>query len=480
MKKHPLILAVVALAALATACNKDHKAEQQRPVLAGVLAGCETPGSCGDSTINTNITANLTLRSCKKYKLSGLVYVKNGATLTIEPGTRIEGIKGSPGGTLIVTRGSKIIADGTASCPIVFTSDQTSPQSGDWGGIAILGRAEINQPADTAFIEGLNVTPGPDGYYGGLNNSDNSGILRYVRIEYAGYELGTDNELNGLTLAGVGCGTIVDYVEVFKSKDDAFEFFGGTVNAKHLIAVDALDDMFDFDNGYRGSIQYALGLSDTTRADKSQSNGIECDNDASSSTNSPNTLPVISNLTIIGVPNATKASITNGAPSGTGRYGRGAHFRRNAGFTLVNSIVMGFNLGVSLDGTLTQDKLLVSGVSCFKNNLVHAFTSSKQFATESAAGSFTPSTDNLGYNDVNPNTSIKLVAPFSRTTAKFYMPVQGIPALTSPALTQGTTTSCLTVTCTATPWSWVTESFRGAFGSNTAGTDWAAGWAIFQ
>ena len=173
------------------------------------------------------------------------MYVEDGATLTIEPGTIIKGEKSSKG-SLIVKRGGKIIANGTVDKPIVFTSNQAkgSRAAGDWGGLVLLGKAPVNKTP--AVIEGENLTQ-----FGGTDAADNSGSLKYVRIEFAGIAFETDKEINGLTFGGVGSGTTIDYVQVSHSGDDSYEWFGGTVNAKHLIAFRGLDDDFDTDNRFQ-------------------------------------------------------------------------------------------------------------------------------------------------------------------------------------------------------------------------------------
>ncbi|HEY9256391.1 hypothetical protein, partial [Chitinophaga sp.] len=411
-------------------------------------------GTCGDSTITGVITSNITLKSCKIYKLDGLVYVSNNATVTVEAGTVIKGIKGvagTPGGGLIVTRGSKLNAVGTVTDPIIFTSNEAAPASGDWGGIVLLGKAPTNHP-DSTKVEGIGGVPPANAYFGGPTNNvpgDNSGSLKYVRIEYAGYELSTDNELNGLTLGGVGSGTLLDYIEVYKSKDDAFEFFGGTVNASHLVAIDALDDMFDTDNGYSGTISYAIGVSDPNRADKSQSNGFESDNNATGAALSPYTHPTYNNITIIGQPTSTAASITNGLPSGSGKYGRAAHLRRNAEFVINNSIFLGFNYGISQDSALpaapaanTYTKYL-SGTSILNTNYVHAYILAfdKEY-NNTAFTAITPSgTTNKGYVNADPNASIKLASPFAATRAfSNYVPQTLSPAKLAGAFPTGSTT----------------------------------------
>ncbi|MEC5142869.1 hypothetical protein [Chitinophaga sp. 212800010-3] len=453
MNKKPLAVTLMSAAAigmmLGTSCKKENVANvgDNRTVLAGKPAKT-------DSTISGVINSNLTLDTAKNYLLSGLVYVASNATLTIKPGVWIGGIKsataGIPGGGLVITRGSKIIADGTAARPIVFSSNEAVPKSGDWAGVVLLGKAPTNHPT-AVRIEGIADNPPADATYGGPANNlpgDNSGILRYVKIEYAGFELSTDNELNGLTLGGVGNGTILDYIEVYKSNDDAFEFFGGTVNASHLVAIDPLDDMFDTDNGYSGTISYALGISDLTRADKSQSNGFESDNNADGLTWTPYTHPTYNYITIIGQPTAAAASITNGQPSGTGKYGRAAHLRRNAEFAVNNSIFLGFNYGISLDtqkpatGDNTKTKY-DNGTSTLTGNYVHAYVC--PYSTEvnfTSFACFTPlGTTNKAYTNTLPNADIKLANPFAATrTIANYKPQLTSPARTAGAFPTGNTT----------------------------------------
>ncbi|MDY5826780.1 MAG: hypothetical protein SPK24_01290, partial [Candidatus Limisoma sp.] len=228
------------------------------------------------------------------YLLKGWVYVAEGAELTIEPGTVIKGDKDTKA-ALIVEPGAKLFAEGTATEPIVFTSEMPAGQRrpGDWGGLIICGNARNNQKQQQ--IEG-----GPRTKHGGSNDTDNSGVLRYVRIEFAGYPFERDKEINGLTLGSVGSATTVDFVQVSYSNDDSYEWFGGTVNCKHLVAYKGWDDDFDTDNGFSGHVQYALSVRDSRIADTSQSNGFESDNDANGSTAAPFTSAVFSNITLIG------------------------------------------------------------------------------------------------------------------------------------------------------------------------------------
>jgi hypothetical protein len=427
MKKTTLMLSVAAaLIALGTSCQKE-KQLADRAVTAGTISPCSD--SLGRATLSGVISGTRNLSNDTVYYLSGLVYVTG--TINIEEGTLIRGnagVSGNPGGGLIVTKTGFIDARGTASCPIVFTSyrNYQGAQSGDWSGVVILGEAPTNRPT-TTIVEGITGTPPANATYGGSLPGDNSGYLEYVRIEYAGYELATDNELNGLTLAGVGSGTTINHVEVFKSKDDAFEFFGGTVNPSYLVAVDPLDDMFDFDNGYIGTVEYALGISDLTRADKSQSNGIECDNIANGdSLATPITKPVLRYFTIVGVPDAATANIVY-APA-NGKYGRAAHFRRSAQFDVSSSVFLGFNNGIAIDSAASSPfpygntpYKFISGVSTLNTNLVHAFVRPYLFERNGLFYGISTPAGNFGYTASTPNSSIGLVSPFNRSSiANFY------------------------------------------------------------
>jgi len=300
-----------------------------------------------DSVIEGNINSNTFLSKNKRYLLRGFVNVNAPAVLTIEPGTIIYGEK-TTRGTLIINRGAKIIANGTPTQPIVFTSQQPAGQRspGDWGGIIIAGNASINVPGGTAIIEG-----GTGTIYGGgtnPNDDDNSGILRYVRIEFPGIAYAPDNEINGLTLGGVGRGTTIEYVQVSFCGDDAYEWFGGTVNAKYLISFKNIDDDLDVDLGFRGNVQFGLVIRDPNLADISGSNGFESDNDGTGTYNTPRTLPVFSNLTVIGPMPDTLFTGYN--PN----FRRGAHIRRASLTSIYNSIVMGWPVGLLLDGSAVR------------------------------------------------------------------------------------------------------------------------------
>jgi hypothetical protein len=297
--------------------------------------------------VEGELTASTTWTSTNIYLIKGFYYVRDGATLTIQPGTVIRGDQDTKG-TLLIERGAKLIANGTIGQPIVFTSN-IAPGSrayGDWGGVVLCGKAAINVPGGTAIIEG-----GPTSVYGGGANpddADNSGSLKFVRIEFPGIPFVPDKEINGLTMGAVGSGTTLDYIQISYCGDDSYEWFGGTVNAKHLIAYRGWDDDFDTDFGYRGMIQYAVSLRDKDIADPgSGSNSFESDNDGSGSTNTPVTQPIFSNVSSFG-PKYTVGTAVNS------NFKRAMHLRRNTRTNVYNSVFAGWPLGLFIDGTASQ------------------------------------------------------------------------------------------------------------------------------
>lgn len=447
-----LTIALVATAISFTACKKSKVTE---------------PEVAGEEVITGSITANKTLNANTKYTLKGYVYVKNGATLTIPAGTLIIGDKGSASsdpGTLIITMGSKIDARGTANNPIVFTSSKPAGERapGDWGGVILLGKAKVNTAGGTDYIEGVPVND--DTKFGGTNDDDNSGVMQYVRIEYPGIALSPNNEINGLTFGAVGRGTTIDHIEVSFSGDDAFEWFGGTVNCKYLIAQGSWDDDFDMDKGFSGNLQFLVAQRDPRFADQSGSNGIETDNDPSTTGNPalvPNTRPVISNMTLIGPNNATGQNVL---------FKNGNQWRRACKFVLRNSIVVGFpNSGIYIDGENTALNLL-NGSAEFANNLVHSNTSASTYLAGNGALSFTTATLTTyagTKNNVTLTTAAdaKLTDPFNYTAPNF-LPATGSPALTGVNFTGTDLTNSFFAAVT----------YKGAFGT----TDWTSGWAIWN
>lgn len=441
MKRLILGVAVVALAATACKKNVSDKSFAPRSTFAGPYADTLTLPMIID--VDTELDPSIL------WVLDGKSYVTNGATLIVPEGTRVEAKKKSTNDSasaLIVTRGSKLFAVGNAQNPVVFTSNEATAASGDWGGIVLLGNAPLNRV--DATIEGINLPSVPAGIDinyggGGAGQGDahhSAGELQYVRIEYAGAAIATDNELNGLTCGGVGDGTVLDHIEVAYGNDDAFEFFGGTVNAKYLFALAPDDDAFDFDFGYNGQIQYAISVLDPNETYSANPNGIELDNNATGALDLPRTKAVISNMTVIGWETPISGTLS------------GAHLRRAGSYEIRNSVFMGFPTGVRLESASTQ-----ADSANFSYNIVHAFTTLVNPASISLVN------NNTKYQTSTSNADIQLASPFTLSNPDF-RPLTG-----SPALTLGTNFSGLSGFFN-------TVTYRGAFGSD----NWLAGWAKYD
>lgn len=281
---------------LATGCDSGSETGSESD------SGNET-GNNGDCVENEEISGSIsedTTWSCNKV-LADIVTVDEGVTLTVDPGVTVLGKSGS---ALVVKRGGKLIADGTADAPIVFTSSQPegSRARGDWGGIVLLGEATNNLPNSEGQPEGLEGSY----VYGGSDDSSSCGTLRYARVEFAGYELTTDNELNGITFYSCGTGTTVEYVQVHMGADDGLEMFGGTFDAHHIVVTGALDDSLDMDQGYRGNLQHIFVQQDPTIGNYA----FEISNQGADLNATPRTYPRIANATLIGAggDNSTKSA----------------------------------------------------------------------------------------------------------------------------------------------------------------------------
>lgn len=314
------------------ACSSDNPGTGTGP------APCS--GSACAAVISSDITTDRTLHADTVYTLSGFIHVANGATLTIEPGTKIVGDYEVPGSSLFVLRGAKIRAVGTAEKPIVFTSERPVGQRapGDWGGLIIVGNGIVNRGSPT-ILEGSGTgAANPEvNYAGGTNNADDSGILQYVRVEFAGYATAADAELNSFTFAAVGNGTTVDHLQTMAGLDDSFEFFGGAVDGKYLLSYESGDDHFDMSEGYQGRLQYLVAFQ-SQRLDprpaagsySSDPQGIENDgcagqNCLAGQNSQPYTIPVVANYTLVG----TGPGVVDGTSGGIGavlRRGTGGHY----------------------------------------------------------------------------------------------------------------------------------------------------------
>ncbi len=307
-------------------------------------------GIGGTKVVRGVILEDTTWKANTVYRLDGLVYVNSGVRLMIEAGTRILGEQGS---ALIVTREASIYARGSKEQPIVFTSAQPvgARQRGDWGGLVLLGNAPLNR--GSAHIEGIPPEE-PFGNFGGTDPRSNCGMLEYVRIEFAGFEIGANNELNGLTLGGCGTDTIIRYVQSHKGKDDGIEVFGGTVDLHHIVVTGAADDSFDWDMGWRGRVQFLVVQQHPDKAD----NGFEGDNWKSEPNGKPRSAPTFYNVTMIGSPRE-------------GGDERGMLLRRGSGGIFRNFIIMGFPYEVvNLVGVDTAS-LLKSGELDFRSMMFY-------------------------------------------------------------------------------------------------------------
>ena len=443
-------------------------------VAATMFAGAVT----AQDTLSGDITANRLLTSNRCYYLRGCVTVKSGVTLAIQPGTKIFGLAPlSPSqlntaGALIIERGAKINAVGTSSAPIVFTSSKPagSRARGDWAGIIIAGNAPVNVSGGTYQVEGACIPV----LAGGTNPNDNSGTMKFVQIHYAGIAFSPDNEINSLTLAGVGNGTVIENIQVTNANDDAFEFFGGTVNAKNLIAFDTRDDDFDTDLGYNGKIQFGLSLrKDTSSHDISGSNGIESDNNNVSPNylGTPKTRAIFSNFTFIG-PKYCNPSVTLSA-----EYDNGALIRRNSAHSLYNSIETSWpdnGLFVKDAPTVTNTALTTGDMLNYSYNSL--YDNGANFTGSTWTGGCTASI--LGWANVGATVPPTGCEEFGNETPA------GVPAFTNDASIKGNYCStnpnfAQTIALGTASFSgsdlstgFTAVSYRGAFGT----TDWTAGW----
>jgi PKD repeat protein len=434
-------------------------------------------GQTPQKTISGNITSNYTFHNDTIYVLDGFVYVKNNATLTIEPGTIVKGIKATRS-TLIVTMGSKIIADGTKARPIVFTSNEAAGNraAGDWGGLVILGKGLLNRPADCSTCPGAGVaasTPGVqaaiegdidnasgDGLYGGTDNNDNSGILRYVRVEFAGVVITTGNEINSITFGGVGRGTIVEYVQVTQANDDAFEWFGGSANAKYLIAQGSVDDDFDTDFGFTGKVQFAISQRDSFNFDTGSgptTNGFESDNDGGSTFASPRTEAIFSNVTMVG-------PFAKGKLADAGSFQNGARLRRNTLLSIFNSVFIGQRTGILVDGAGSTNAYL-NDTLLLKNNYIAGSALVNITTNQAPSLSSVVSKFMSQGNDTAASQAGVLTNPFDYQNPDF-KPASGSPVLSGASFAGAKISDAF-----FTP-----VNFKGAIGAD----DWTICWTEFD
>lgn len=443
-------------------------------------------------TVSGILEGNITWTKDKVYVLNGFVRVgedksvdgsqitKTG-TLTIEPGTVIVGDRASKA-TLIVHRGSKIIANGTADAPIVFTSDRAvgERETGDWGGLVICGKGINNLPGGTAELEG-----GYGAYHGGKDATDNSGSLKYVRVEYAGIPINPNQEVNSFTFGSVGSGTTMEYLQASYGGDDSYEWFGGTVNGKYLVAYRGIDDDFDIDNGYSGNLQFGIGLRGAAIADQSGSNGFEVDNDAAGSSNTPFTSPTISNFSIIGAKQDAGTTISI-------QFQNGAHLRRNSKIKLYNTFFTSYPNGIYLDGSasttlgnaakgdLILNRVVVSGVDKWgTNNFGQGAASNPQGFAIRDVNTASPAVALALINSQKPSewfaaqTGNKVLTDWNNTGISATLFGAGRPTFT---LTSGKTNGLEKGGAAPTGAYFAAVDYIGAFKD----TDWTAKWTNFS
>lgn len=427
-----------------------------------------------DVVVTSAITTNTTWTRSNVYILDTKIFVEAGALLTIEPGTVIKGrAKANPADAtaLVIARGARINANGTAAAPIIFTAESdnlntttpnlTESDRGLWGGVVILGRARINTVSGQGNIEGI-ATNDARGIYGGTDDDDNSGVFRYVQIKHSSAIVAANVELNALSLGAVGRGTVIEYVDAYAANDDGFEFFGGTVNTKYLISSFNDDDNFDWDEGFRGKGQFWFAIGATDKGNQA----MEMDGGTTPEDGQPYAIPEIYNATLIG----------SGATSGNA-LSQGLIFRDNSGGKLYNSIIhdyRGYAARIETESAQSQDsaKRLAAGDLAITNNIFGTFGAgttdallfiSPNATTGGAAPAANYTADHIKAGN-RINTDPRLTG-ISRTRNKGLDPR---PAVGSPALTGAKTPP--------SDGFFTQTDYLGAFKA----ANWAKGWSAIS
>ena len=492
LTKINLVAAMMVMLALVTSCSKDDDSPVNPIVPGDAIAWNGT--AIGDGSNAFEVKGKYVIKK-GVYSLKGWVYVTSGSELYIEPGTIIKGDKATKA-SLIVEPGGKLFAEGTQTQPIVFTSAQApgSRKPGDWGGLVILGKAKNN-------IGQMTIEGGLRTQHGGTDDNDNSGKLRYVRIEFAGYPFATDQEINGLTLGSVGRGTTIDHVQVSYSNDDSFEWFGGSVNAKYLVAYHGWDDDFDTDNGFSGKMQYMLSVRNPKIADKSVSNCFESDNNASGTSAEPFTSAVFSNVTIIGpigqaADFANTTTYINGGSvnpnngSALGQFQAAMQIRRNSRLNIFNTVAAGYPVGIMVEndkgsatqaaataGNLTVQNVVFAGMTILGSDKNKTWLD--QLSTDGTNLDATKPSFSNGYfsraGGSNSNLAaiadLKLKQPNSMVASPNFGPMAGSPLVGKSNLF----TSALLQDA------WFDKvDFIGAFKSDADADNWSKGWTNFD
>ena len=432
------------------------------------------------ATLTGNIAANRTLFADTVYTLSGYVKVQNGATLTIQPGTTIVGDTMVLGSSLWILRGADLIAEGTATDPIVFTSARTpgNRAPGDWGGIVIIGNGVINRTGATILTEGPASIS--ENYAGGTDNADNSGSLRYVRIEFAGYDVsnGAGQELNGLSMYAVGSGTRLEYVQTLAGLDDSFEFWGGAVQGRYLISYEAGDDHFDWSEGYRGKLQYIVAFQTQrltprpgTGSVSSDPRGFEadgCDPGVSgctvsgTGTSEPFSNPTIANFTLVGTGNL------GGFPTD----GNGMVLRRGTAAWLHAGIVARFKgIGCQMRDAFTDSLRLRDSLAI--NNMIFAENFGGNYDGAAAVDRFCQESKFAAANHRATANAADLFTSLNPTGLDWTPPASSLP-------TTGGSTVALPAARSAGFFGGTMASTAYVGAADPAGPKWWAGWSNYD
>ncbi len=425
-------------------------------------------------------TGHVTLYSDTTYILTGWYFVDSLASLTIQPGTLILGDSASAG-TLIISRGAKIHAEGTQERPIVFTSAKPPGQRrpGDWGGVIILGSAPTNKPTTQQIEGGFGTIPNTNTWYGGTNEDDSSGVLKFVRIEFAGSVFAQDNESNGLTLGGVGRKTVLEYIQVSFGNDDDFEFFGGTVDAKYLVSWRSLDDNLDSDFGWSGRVQFVFIKRDPQIFDASaagSSNGFESDNEGSSPfTAVPRTKARLSNVTLIGP--AWDSTEANALSS---KWADVAMIRRASELSIYNSILCGYKNGINIRDSLTQLAALEGRLEIRNTSLAAPYNTLRTSASP-AAGVPTGFNVKQWFMANNNNDTTARTAWAVGLTQNAFILGPAIDPRPLPASEASTAGTAYNVGRLAGDTWFTAVPYRGAFNPNLPmSQQWTNGWTNFD
>jgi len=476
MKKRILLVTVLSLGLTVTSCKKkgctDSTATNYNE------KAKKDDGSCTYDTSNPNATefvesgntvtvtdhgegvGTTTFTADKVWILDKFVFVNSGQTLTIEAGTVIKGKagQGENASALIVAKGGKIMAEGTATNPIIFTAESddlsgslSKSARGLWGGLILLGKAQLNSSPGESAVEGIPTTE-TRGLYGGTDDADNSGVLKYISIRHGGTDIGAGNEINGLTLGGVGSGTTIEHIEVIANADDGIECFGGKPQIKNMVISYCADDCFDYDEGFRGNVQFVLAFQDPNAGDRMG----EHDGGTTPEDGSPYAHPIFYNTTYIGRGiSAGKRMIT---------------FRDNAGGEYHNSVFMNQTKGIDVEKLASGE----DSYSRFSNG--ELVLANNVFFDVVVAGTGATESDLFKISFATGVTDNGETANFQASFASNNNSVVDPGIVTSPLNPVPSNSANVSGAATPTNAWFTTTTYKGAF--DPAGTNWASGWTL--